>query len=97
MIACPKGVKEVAVSWTVNPVTHIPEVEVNRASTKDNCFEWVLKGKVNRTVPKRIALIKLMANTWAGWNLLSPLIFCSFELNLLLLQSFVNRLSGSKH
>lgn len=75
MIVCPKGVKEAAVSCTVNPVTHIAEAEVKRASTKDKCFAWVLKGNNNRTVPKRMAPIKLMASTWAGWNLRSPLIF----------------------
>jgi hypothetical protein len=64
-------------SFTVNPVTHIAEVDVNRASTKEMYLEWVLKGKSKRTVPKRMAPMKLMANTWAGWNLLSPLILLS--------------------
>lgn len=81
------------------------DVEVNRASTKDTCFECVLKGMSNRIVPKRIATIKLTANTWAGWNLLSPLILFllndqQFRMgqtlfsNLLLIQSFVKRLSN---
>jgi hypothetical protein len=77
---CPKGVKYVAVSWTIRPVTQMADVAVNRASKKDICPVFVLKGRRRRIVPVTIAPIKLIARTWAGLNflsnLISSLLFC---------------------
>ncbi len=74
--AWPNGVKYVAVSWTIRPVTQTPDVAVKRASTREIWPDFVLKGRRRRKVPPNMATIKLIARNWAGWNLLSALIGC---------------------
>lgn len=78
IIACPTGVKYVAVSWTISPVTHTAEVDVKRASINEIWPDSVLKGRRRRRVPRQMAAMKLTARSWPGWNLLSPLISSSF-------------------
>jgi hypothetical protein len=84
------------VSTTINPVTQIAEVEVNRASIKLIFPETVLKGSIRRKAPKKMAAAKLMASTWAGWNSLSlwrlmGFLLLSFQRNLVFQSLFVNR------
>lgn len=61
MMICPAGVKYVAVSCTISPVTQTPEVAVNRASTREIRPDVVVKGRRSSTVPTRMAAMKLMA------------------------------------
>ena len=62
---CPNLVNFVAVSTTINPVTHTAEVEVKRQSTHD-IGVTVAKGSFNRHVPIKIARRKLKTVSLKG-------------------------------
>ncbi len=71
MTACPKGVKTVAVSTTVRPVTHTADVAVNKASR--GSIPFVAAGRRSRPVPVRIIAASEMGSiaqtrTWLMRN-----------------------------
>ena len=64
---CPKCVKSLLVSTTINPVTQVAEVEVNRASQYDNDPEFVLAWGSQRSIePVKIAKAKLNKTILGG-------------------------------
>ncbi len=63
----PKIEKSTAVSRTISPVTHVPLVAVNKASTNlRECPSGVMSGNVNKTVPITMTLAKLITSSCAG-------------------------------
>src|SRR6056297_2213946 len=69
MIICPNLVKYVAVSTTINPVTHTAEVDVNKLSTKEIPSEdTVALGIIKRKVPIIIITIKDRINISPDFN-----------------------------
>jgi hypothetical protein len=68
MIPCPKAVKYVPVSTTINPVTHTAEVAVKRASIHLIEPPLVENGRLNKLLPTRMASKKLAITRVAGLN-----------------------------
>ncbi len=65
----PQNVKVVAVSTTINPVTHTAEVAVNKASRKESWFpSVVVKGSRSRIAPVSIKNRKDKRMVCAGFN-----------------------------
>ena len=65
MMVCPKGVKSLAVSTTINPVTAVALVAVKSASVKViPCV--VALGSNNKKVPARAIIAKLPTKRIAG-------------------------------
>lgn len=70
MINFPKNEKAVPVSKTINPVTQVAEVEVNKASrTPMECPVEEEMGKARKVVPRSMIRAKLIKITFAGWCL----------------------------
>ena len=67
MTKCPNGVKPVAVSRTVSPVTHTAEVIVNSASLQPIGYPaGVARGNINSAVPMPINTTNDSGNNTPG-------------------------------
>jgi len=65
IIIFPRGVKAVAVSTTIRPVTHTALTDVNNASRKLSGILWAL-GSINNPDPIKIIIRKLLEKSSAG-------------------------------
>ena len=65
IMVCPSKVKSLAVSSTINPVTHTALVDVNKASVKE-IPAVVAFGSNNKNAPIKIMAKKLPTKTMAG-------------------------------